>query len=193
MKPIAALLVLLPCCVVVSACGGGAYKIDTVTFVASGSTPPAAGPTPNIHIDTNVKVSGLAGGTVRSRKPYSIGIDYTDETFTFAAAEVTKLTITDAGGVNDPGAAALELPLRIAARPYEAVNSVAGGRIVKTQLRVISGSVPGVITRDKPVTVVLEGRLIKEDGTGVPFAISHEYDVVADKSTKPWREVMQDR
>lgn len=188
------LSILLTACFLVSSCkGGGDYKVDTVTFVISGTLPPAAGPAPNIHIDTNTKASGMTGGTVKSRKPYSVGIDFTDETFTYAEAEITKVTVTYDDGSSDPGAAALQLPLSIRARPYETTNSVSGGRIVKTKVRVISGKIPGSITRDEPLTLRLEGNLIKDDGSKIPFAIKHEYNVVTDKSTKPWGEVMQDR
>lgn len=194
MRPISVLSILLTACCLVASCkGGGNYEFDTVTFVVAGAIPPAAGPAPNIHINTNTKVSGLAGGTVESSKPYSIGIDYTDTAFIFAEAEFTKVAVTFGDGMNDPGAAAVKLPLRIQARPYEPTNSVAGGRIVKTKMRVISGKIPGAITRDEPFTLRLEGKLIKDDGSKVPFAIKREYDVVTDKSTKPWGEVMQDR
>ena len=61
---------------------------------------------------------------------------------------------------------------------------------MKTKLRVISGKIPGVITRDMPFTLRLEGNLIKNDGSKIPFAIKHKYDVVRDKSTRTWSEVM---
>lgn len=192
-KSAALVAILLTVCFLETSCKhGGDYKIDTVTFRASGAVPPAAGSAPNVHIDTNMKVSGMLGGTVETSKPYSIAIDYTDETFTIAAAEFTNVTVTHADGTNDPGAAALKLPLRILARPVETVNSVAGGRIVKTNLRVISGKIPGAITRDMSFTLRLEGKLIKDDGSNIPFAFECKYDVVTEKNTKPWGEVMQD-
>lgn len=175
-----------------SCMGGGDYKFDTVIFRPAGKIPPAAGPAPGIHIDTNMQVSGLMGGTVKTSKPYSIGIDYTDVTFTFAEIEFTEVTVTYADGTTDPGAAALKMPLRIQARPYEAVNSVAGGAIVKTRMRVISGNIPGAINRDMAFTLRLEGKLVKDDGSRIPFTIKRAYDVVTDKSTRPWAEVMRD-
>ena len=190
-RPFAGLYVLLAACCMLASCRD--YEHDTVTFTVVGKTPPAKGPAPNIHIDTNIEVSGMAGGTIKSLKPYSIGIDYTDETFTFEAAEFTKVTVTYADGTNDPGAAALKLPARFKAREHEAVNSTAGGRIVKTRMRVISGNIPGAITRDMPITLRLEGTLIKDDGTTIPFTIKQEYEVETDKSTKPCAEVMNDR
>lgn len=102
------------------------------------------------------------------------------------------MTVTYADGTEDPGAAAIKLPLRFKARSSEAINSVTGGRIVKTRLRTISGRIPGTITRDMPFKLRLEGKLVKDDGSEIPFAIEREYDVVTDKSTKPWGEVMQD-
>jgi hypothetical protein len=194
MRPAPVLSILLTACFLVTSCkDAGSYKFDTVRFVVSGTNPPAAGPAPNIHIDTGTQVSGMLGGTVKTSKPYSIGIDYTDVTSTFAAVEFTHVTVTYADGTNDPEAAALKLPLRIQARPIEITNSGAGGRIVKTKLRGISGKIPGAITRDMPFTLGLEGKLIKEDGSEIPFAIKLKYEVVTDKSTKRWGEVMQDR
>lgn len=185
--------ILLTACFLATSCKhGGDYKIDTVTFKVSGAVPLAADSAPNVHIDTNVKVSGMWGGTVGSSKPYAIGIDYTDQTFTLAAAEFTKVTVTYADGTNDPGAAALKLPLRVSARPEETVNSAAGGRIVTTKLRIISGKIPGAVTRDMPFTLRLEGKLIKDDGSNIPFAFECKYDVVTERTTKPWEDVMQD-
>ena len=197
MKATVALICLLSFCALIPSCnqvnaggGGLSYKVDTVTFVAVAPVQPAAGPQPNVHIDTNMKMSGMFGGTIKTSAPYSIGIDYTDETFTYAEAEFTKVVVSYDDGTDDPGAVAQKLPLRIAARPHETTNSVAGGRIVKTKLRVISGKIPGVITRDMPFTLRLEGNLIKNDGSKIPFAIKHKYDVVRDKSTRTWSEVM---
>ncbi len=200
MKTSPTLLFLLLSCALVPSCkrtgapsSTTSYKVDTVTFIVSSTIPPAAGPVPKIHIDTNIKLSGLTGGSVKSSKPYSVGIDYTDTTFTFAAAEFTKVGISYDDGSIDPGTAALKLPLRILARPYDSINSVAGGAIVKTKLRVISGEIPGAISRDEPFTLRIEGHLIKDNGTKVPFAINREYDVVKDKATKAWGDVMQDK
>ncbi len=194
MRQSSLLPILLSASFLVSSCKGvGDYKFDTVTFVISKPIPPAAGPQPGIHIDTNTKVSSITGGTVKSTKPYAIAVDFTDDTFTYAEAEFTKVTVTYADGTNDPGAAALKLPISIPARRYETTNSMAGGRIVKTKLRVISGKIPGSITRDKPLTLRIEGNLIKDDGTKIPFAIKQNYTVTIDKTTKPWGDVMQDR
>lgn len=134
----------------------------------------------------------MMGGTVETSKPYSIGVDYTDVTFTFSEAVFTKVTVTYADGTKDPGATALKLPFRIQARPHESVNSTSGGGIVKTKMRVISGDIPGAITRDEPLTLLLEGELIKDDGSKIPFRIKRDYEVEKDTSTKPWGEVMSD-
>lgn len=181
--------------VLISSCKGAGptYKFDTVNFTIVGAVPPAAGPEPGIHIDTNIKVSSLAGGTVKSSKPYSIQVDFTDPAFIYEKIEFTKVEVTYADGTSDPGAAALKLPLTIKGRPYETVNSGAGGVITKTKVMVISGQIPGVISKDQPLSLVLEGQFIKNDGSKIPFAINRAYDVVRDTSTKPWADVMQDK
>ena len=197
MKATFSLVCLICFCALMPSCSqsnagatGLSYKCDTVLFVPVAPIPPAAGPQPNIHIDTNVKMSSMFGGTIKTSPPYSIGIDYSDETFTYAEAEFTKLVVTYNDGTDDPGATAQKLPLRFAARPYEATNSVAGGRIEKTRLLVISGKISGVISQDKPFTLQLEGNFIKNDGSKIPFAIKHKYEVQRDKSIKSWSEVM---
>lgn len=182
---------LLAACFMLTSCKEGPnYEVDCVTFKLAGAVKPAAGPQPNIHVATQLKMSGLFGGTIKSSAPYSIAIDYTDETFTFAEVEFTKVDVSYDDGAVDPGTAALKLPLRIPARPYESVNSVSGGHIEKTRGRVISGTIPGVISRDKPVTVLIEGNLIKDDGERIPFVIKDKYDVTREKRTVPWSEVM---
>ncbi len=118
------------------------YKCDTVSFATVGELPAAAAPEPNIYIDTNVKMSGMFGGTIKSTAPYSVGINYTDETFTFTEAVFSKVAVTYDDGAEDPGIAALKLPLRIPAQPHQSVNSTAGGKIVKTNLAVISARFP---------------------------------------------------
>jgi hypothetical protein len=192
-KSAARVALLLTVCFLATSCKhGGDYQFDTVTFRVSEADPPL-GSAPNVHIDTNLTVSGMWGGTVRTSKPYSIGLEYTDETFTCAAAEIARVSVTYADGTTDPGAAALTLPVRFPSRTYECTNSVAGGRIVKTNLRVISGKIPGAVTRDQPFALRVEGKLIRDDSTSIPFAVQCKYEVVTNKTTKPWGEVMQDK
>ena len=181
------LLCAIPLCAV--SCGD--YKYDTVSFQLTSPAVTSGGPVPGTFINTNTSITGPFGGSVKTKKPYSIGIDHSDLTFTVAAIEFTKVTVTYRDGTEDPGAAALKLPVRFESRPHEAVNSTSRG-IVKTKMRLVSGMIPGVITRDKPLTLLLEGRFIHDNGSTTPFTIREEYDVSTDKSTKPWAEVVSD-
>jgi hypothetical protein len=95
---------------------GSTHVIDTVRFVPSNPGTKSPGPVPGIWIDTNTKLSGLSGGTLQSGKPYGLGIDYTDETFTFKSAEFTRVKILYNDGGIDPEAGSLGLPLRLKAR-----------------------------------------------------------------------------
>jgi hypothetical protein len=80
MKATLALLSLLDSCALSTSCGrnnagasGLSYKVDTVTFVAAAPIPPAAGPQPNVHIDANMKMSGMLGRTItrdKSTRPW---------------------------------------------------------------------------------------------------------------------------
>jgi hypothetical protein len=178
-----ATILLLPSC---------DYKHDTVSFEAVGQIPVAETPMPKIYIDTNISIGSMMGGTVKSNKPYDIQAHYRDDTFTFATAEFTMVTVTYADGTNDPGAAALKLPLRFQGREHESYNSMAGGAVVVTKSRIIQAEFPGTITRDEPFTLQIQGRFTKEDGSTIPFNIKQEYDVVRDKRTQTWAEFMSD-
>jgi len=171
----------------------GTYKIDTVRFVLSDPSAVPAQPAPGIWIDTNTKLRGLAGGTVKSSKPYGIAFDYTDSTFTFTTLEFSTVTLTYDDGIVEPSVRALALPLRIAARKYEGVNSVGGGQTVKYVTRILSGKIPGVVSRDEPFTLKLIGQFTKEDGSKVPFTIEQHYDIKKESTTKAAVDVLQDK
>lgn len=162
-------------------------KYDMVTFKAVGIMPAATTPVPDVEIDTNT-TAGMMGGDVKSNKPYDIQADYMDDTFTFASAEFTVVTVTYADGTNDPGAAALKLPMCFRHRIYESHNSVAGGAIVVTKSRIIQAEFPGTINRDEPFTLLIEGKFTKDDGTIIPFKITEKYDISRDKRTQSWAD-----
>jgi hypothetical protein len=179
---------------------GGTFEIDTVTFDldtthsaggTSGIGPVGGGP--GIWIDTNVRLRGLWGGTVRSSEPYAIAFDRTDELGELATLEFTRVDVLYDDGTMDPGAAALRLPIVATSREVETVNSVAGGRVVRGTVRVLSGRIHGAITRDESFRLVIEGRFIRTDGSAVPFAIDQRWDVVVEQATRPAGEVLQDR
>jgi hypothetical protein len=180
---LAATSILLATTLLLPSCN---YKYDTVSFDAVGKTRAAKTPVPKI--DTNMSVGSLMGGSVKSKNPYDILAYYTDDTFTFASAEFTTVTVTYADGSNDPGAAALKLPMRIQARPYESYNSMAGGAVVKNTQRIIQAEFPDTITRDEPFTLLIKGRFTKDNGTTIPFTIMQQYDVSRDKGTESWAD-----
>ncbi len=160
-------------------------KYDMVTFTAVGIMPAATTPVPAIFIDTNV-TAGMMGGDVKSNKPYDIQTHYMDDTFTFASAEFTTVTVTYADGTVDPGTAALKLPMRFQNRAHESSNSMAGGAVVVTKSRMIPAEFLGTISRDEAFTLLIEGKFTKDDGTIIPFTIKEKYDVSWDKRTESW-------
>jgi hypothetical protein len=164
------------------------YKYDTVSFGAVGKMPDAKTPVPKIEIDTNMSVGTLLGGSVKSKKPYDIQAFYLDDTFTFATAEFTTVTVTYADGTNDPGAAALKLPMRFQHKVHESHNSMDGGAVVVTKSRIIQAEFPGAITRDEPFTLLIMGRFTKDDGTTVPFTIKEQYEISRDRRTETWAD-----
>lgn len=171
-----ATVLLLPSCNV---------KYDMVAFKAAGIMPAAATPVPKVEIDTNV-TAGMAGGAVKSNKPYDIRAYYMDDTFTFASAEYTKVTVTYADGTVDHGIAALKLPMSFPNRVYESPNSVAGGAVVITKSRIIQAEFPGTISRDEAFTLQIEGKFTKDDGTIIPFNIKEKYDITREKRSESW-------
>ncbi len=167
---------LLPSCKV---------KYDMVTFKAVGIMPAATTPVPKIEIDTNVN-AGMMGGDVKSNKPYDIQAHYMDDTFTFASAEFTAVTVTYADGTLDPGVAVIKLPMHFPNRVYESSNSMSGGAVVVTKSRIIQAEFQGTITRDEPFTLMIQGKFTKDDGTIIPFSIKEKYDISRDKRTESW-------
>ena len=183
-KTCSTLSVLLATALLLPSCN---VKYDMVTFNAVGIMPAAATPVPKIEIDTNV-TAGMMGGAVKSNKPYDIQTHYMDDTFTFASAEFTTVTVTYADGTVDPGIAALKLPMRFQNRVHESPNSMAGGAIVVTKSRIIQAEFPGTITRDEPFTLHIEGKFTKDDGTMIPFTFKEKYDISRDKRTESWAD-----
>ncbi|WP_338689668.1 hypothetical protein [Haloferula helveola] len=175
-----------------SCMGGLQYKMDTTAFKMITPAPPSRGPVPDTYIDTNMSISGMFGGKIRTRKPYAVGSDYTDESFTLEAVEFTRVMVTYGDGTADPGAAAFKLPRRFDARPYESYNSMSGGRVVKSTVNSISGKLRGVITRDEDFTLLLEGTVIKKDGTREPFNLKERYEPIRDTTTRSWAEVISE-
>lgn len=179
----AASSILLAATFLVSSCN---YNYDTVSFDAVGKMPDAKTPVPKIEIDTNMSVSTLMGGSVKSKKPYDILAYYMDDTFTFASAEFTTVTVTYADGTNDPGAAALKLPMRFQQTPHESHNSMDGGVVLVNKSRIIKAEFPGTIKRDEAFTLHIEGQFTKDNGTVIPFKIKEKYDISRDKRTESW-------
>lgn len=182
---LAAPLILLAAILLVSSCN---YKHDTVSFGAVGKLPAATTPVPKIEVDTNMSAGTLLGGSVKSKKPYDIQAHYMDDTFTFASAEFTAVTVTYADGTVDPGAAALKLPMLFQNRVYESPNSEAGGAVVVTKSRIIQAEFPGTINRDEAFTLRIEGRFTKDDGTIIPFTVQEKFDISRDKRTESWAD-----
>lgn len=169
-------IILLPSC---------NANYDLVTFKSVGIMPAATTPVPRIDIDTNV-TAGMMGGAVQSNKPYDILAYYMDDTFTFASAEFTKVSVTYADGTTDPGIAALKLPIHVGNAIHESPNSMAGGAVVVNKSRMIRAEFIDTISRDEAFTLLIEGKFTKEDGTTIPFKIREKYEFSREKRTESW-------
>jgi hypothetical protein len=184
MKTLYALPFMLATALMLPSCN---VKHDTVSFTSAGTMPAVKTPVPRIEIDTNIS-AGMVGGAVKSNKPYDIRAYYMDDTFTFASAEFTEVTVTYADGTTDPGASALKLPIIATGRPYESHNSVAGGAVVVNKSRMLQAELNGAITRDEDFTLEIQGKFTKDDGTIIPFAIKEKYTMSHDKRTESWAD-----
>lgn len=185
------LLNLMIACVVLPSCKpsgslAGVHKFDTVTFDLTSTPPVSATPVPNVWLDTNMEVDGLiGGGNVKTKKPYHIRLDYTDNSSSLTALEITKVGVTYDDGTVEAATKGLTLPQRIAVQPYETVNSMSGGRIVKSTVNILSGMLRDAITRDESLTLKMEGFFTTKAGAKHSFTIDYQYTVRSDKSTKP--------
>lgn len=171
----------------------GTYRIQTFEFVHASPPQNVGEAIPNIWIDTNLKLSSLSGGTLTSSLPCGLQIDYTDNSFSFKDVVFTSVKITYDDGSIDPPTDAVKLPLRIAAREYESVNSVAGGRIVTSKNWIISGSIPKVVTRAAPLRLQIEGYFSKDKSNNIPFAMDQHFDLKTEETTRSAEEVLQDK
>lgn len=192
------LLALIPLLAGIPACSppgppSGTYAVSTFQFELSGPPSGTGKSMPNVWIDANTKLSSLSGGTLTSSLPCAVMIDYTDNTHSFKNATITAVKITYDDHTIDPSSAAVKLPLLISPREYETVNSVAGGRIVKSMTWVISGKVPNVITRAEPFRLQMEGYFTQGDDNRLPFTIDHKFDIKKENRVKTAEEVFQDK
>lgn len=189
------LFLLLTGCLVVPSCvpglPSGHFEVDTVRFVPSGKNANSPGPLPGVWINPNTELS-LANRTLTSRAPYGVNFDYTDTKRAFTAVELTRIEIAYADGTIDRATEALELPIRMAGSEHEVVNSVSGGRVVRSKVWVLSGEVPDVVTRAAPFTLRIEGRFLEKNGGRKPFTIDQPYEVERQKTVKPAAEVLRD-
>lgn len=177
--------VLLGCTLLMPSC---TFWHNTVSFDPAGKMLAVGTPVPKVEIDTNISVTTLFGGFVKSNKPYGIRAYHMDDTLTFASAEFTKVTVTYADGTVDPGAAALKLPMLSQHTIHEAYNSMGEEGIVVTKSRIIHADFPGAINRDEPFTLQIEGKFTKDNGTNMPFRINQKYGVSRDKRTESWAD-----
>ena len=188
----------LPVVVVMQGCGPagpptGTYKVNTFRFVHTESKNTDEGPAPSVWIDTNLKLSSLSGGTYTSSLPCTVKLDYTDSSLTFKSVDVSSVRITYDDGMIDPTTQSLKLPIHIAARDYKAVNSVAGGRIVKSRLLILSGEIRNVVTRARPLRLQIKGHFTKNDGSKLPFSMDERFGIEKETAIKSAEEVLQDK
>ena len=196
------ILAAMPPCIPIGPPTGN-YKLNTFEFTLS-NTPKNVGECiPNISIDTNRKLSGLAGGTLTSSLPGGMNFDYTDNTFSLESAVITSVTITYDDNSVDPSTEKLKLPLSIPAREYESVNSVAGGRIVKSKASIISTKIPNLISRKESFRLQIQGYFSKHNDNKasdnkhsdnrIPFTMDQHFEIKSEISNKSAAELLQDK
>ena len=196
------ILAAMPPCIPIGPPTGN-YKVNTFEFTLSNTSKNDGECIPNISIDTNLRLSGLAGGTLTSSLPCGVNFDYTDNTFSLKSAVISSVTITYDDNSVDPSTEKLKLPLSIPAREYESVNSVAGGRIVTSKASIISTKIPNLISRKESFRLQIQGFFNKHSGTKhsdtkhseirIPFTMDQHFDIKSEVSNKSAAELLQDK
>lgn len=189
---VAGLAALVPLCIVAASCAlSWDYQVDAVQFTPTPPLPNSEKPTPDVWIDTHLKISGMFGGTIKSSAPFDVTFDFTDANRAYAAIVVTGVSIRYDDKTVEKATDELKLPIRVKAREQEVVNSMSGGEIVKSNVRLLSGRIPGIVTREQPFTLKLQGHFQKLDGTQERCEIEQHYDVEKETGTRSWAEVME--
>jgi hypothetical protein len=89
--------------------------------------------------------------------------------------------VTYADGTVDPGTKALKLPMRIKTFVYLGPDRNPDGSINHSKDRRIEKEMIGVVSRDEPFTLQIEGRFTKYSGTTIPFKIKTKYNMQWDR------------
>lgn len=172
-------------CGLVTSC---TYFINTVQFSEAKSKQQSSSFAPGVEIDDNMRVPFLIAGPIYSSKPYDLRIYHYDPTFSFAKLEISRLEITYDDGSPEPLLQEIKLPLQFNAKDHESYNSTSEGIVTNKSLQ-LNASFPRVISRATPLTLHAEGRLIKKNGTKIPFVINKRYEVERFKAIASWVEV----
>lgn len=178
---------ILSCCGLMTSC---TYFINTVQFSEAKSKQRSSSFAPEVEIDDNMRVPFLIAGPIYSSKPYDLRIYHDDRTFSYAKLEISKLVITYDDGSPEPLLQEMKLPLQFNAEDYESYNSSSEGIVTNKSLQ-LNASFPRVISRAIPFALHAEGRLIKKNGTKIPFVINKRYEVEKFKAVASWVEVAQ--
>lgn len=166
-----------------------ANKVQAVIFEQTKPLTSSAKMVPKIWVDTNLKVTELiGGGMVKSQKPYHIRIDYTDNSSSLTALEITKVDVTYDNGIVEAATKDLPLPHRIKVRKYETINSMSGGRIVKSSVNILSDVLSDAINRDESFRLEMEGFFATKIGINHSFTVDSHYTVKFKEDISPFAD-----
>lgn len=166
------------------------YFINTVQFSEAKSNLRSSSFAPEVGIDDNMRIPFLIAGPIYSSKPYDLRIYYHDKTFSYAKVEISQLEISYDDGKTEPRLKEIKFPLQFNGEYYESYNTGPEGSVTNKSLH-LNASFPRVISRATPFTLHVEGRLIKKNGTKIPFMINKKYKVEKFQGTASWVEVAQ--
>jgi hypothetical protein len=178
---------ILSFCGLMTSC---AYFINTVQFSEVKSNLRSSSFAPEVGIDDNMRIPFLIAGPIYSSKPYDLRIYYHDKTFSYAKLEISKLEITYDDGKPEPRLKEIKFPLQFNGEYYESYNSGPEGIVTNKSLH-LNASFPRVISRATPLTLHAEGRIIKKNGTTIPFVINKRYKVEKFQKIASWVEVAE--
>ena len=161
-------------------------KVQSIIFEQTKPLTSSARMVPKVWLDTNLKVTWLMN--VKSQKPYHICIDYTDNSASLTALEITKVKVTYNNGIVEAATKNIKLPHRINVRKYETINSMSDGRIVKSSVNILSDILSDVITRDESLRLEMEGFFTTKTGINHPFAVGYDYTVKLNEDISPFAD-----
>ncbi len=117
--------------------------------------------------------------------PCGLRLQIWDATKTYASISITEIVVAYADAETERHVQ----PWIRQLQPYTQHNSSSSG-IIKTEMMMLSDTVPGVVTRHKDTRVTVTGKLVMMSGEEVEFSASESFDAESDFDVTTFWEVL---